>query len=136
MVTFYVVSEYIPTKPIEGDGKKILGGPLYDLARIKAITQGGKGLLLWTRDCVRDVQELGWSHDDVIQLIQGLRHDEYIDSEWCSNGRDAWAACDAYATHRVERIESINKSIRIEYFVKLAINKLGTMVMTISCHTS
>ena len=136
MVTLHVVSEYIPTKPIEGDGKKILGGPLYDLARIKAITQGGKGLLLWTRDCVRDVQELGWSHDDVIQLIQGLRLDEYIDSELCSNGRDAWAACDAYATHRLERIESINKSMRIEYFVKLAINKLGTMVMTISCHTS
>ena len=113
-----------------------MGGPLYDLARIKTMTEDGVGLQLWTRGCVKDVQALGWSHDDVIQLIRSLRNDEYIDSEWCENGKGAWAACDAYAAYQLEHIEATNKSVRIKYFVKLAINKLGTMVMTISCHTS
>ncbi|UUZ71416.1 hypothetical protein LP415_20635 [Polaromonas sp. P1(28)-8] len=95
----------------------------------------GKGLQLWTRDCVKNVAELGWDHADVIDLIQRLRKDDYIDSEWCENGRGAYAACDAYAIKVWERIEAANKDMRIEYFVKFAINKLGTMVLTISCHT-
>lgn len=90
---------------------------------------------LWTRDCVKNVAELGWEKADVIDLIQQLRHGDYIDSEWCENGRGAFAACDAYSIRVKERIEVVHKDMLIEYFVKFAVNKLGTMVMTISCHT-
>lgn len=134
MVTFHVISEYSSTVPSTGGGEKISGGPLYDLARVKAITKDGTGLVLWTKDCVKDVRELGWDHGDVIHLIQRLRDADYIDSEWCENGKGAWAACDAYAIHVLEWVPTADKDMRVQYFVKLAINKLGTMVLTISCH--
>lgn len=135
MVTFVVISEYSLTSPAKGGGEKIPGGPLYDLDRVKALLKDGNGLQLWTKDCVKDVAELGWDQADVIDLIQRLRKDDYIDSGWCENGRGAYAACDAYATRMSEWIEAANKNMLIEYFVKFAINKLGTMVLTISCHT-
>ena len=135
MVSFYIISEYISTSPSKGGGEKIPGGPLYPLDRVKSIIKDGTGLQLWTRDCVLNVTELGWEKADVINLIQQLRHDNYIDSEWCENGRGAYAACDAYSIRVKEWIEAANKHMLIEYFVKFAINKLGTMVMTISCHT-
>jgi hypothetical protein len=135
MVTFYVVSEYISTSPTKGGGEKILGGPLYQLERVKDIIKDGTGLQLWTRDCVLNVAELGWVQADVISLVQQLHHANYIDSEWCENGKGAYAACDAYSIQVNEWIDAAHKHMLIEYFVKFAINKLGTMVMTISCHT-
>lgn len=135
MVTFHVISEYISTSPTQGGGEKILGGPLYELGRVKSIIKDGTGLQLWTRDCVLNVAELGWVTADVINLIQQLSRADYLDSEWCENGKGAYAACDAYSTRIKEWIETANKHMLIEYFVKFAINKLGTMVMTISCHT-
>jgi hypothetical protein len=137
MVTFYIVSEYSSTLPTRGGGEKIVGGPLYKLDRVKDITKDGTGLQLWTKDCVSNVCEgFGWDNLDVIDLIQQLRHDDYIDSEWCENGKGAWAACDAYSISLKEWVATANKEMWIEYFVKFAINKLGTMVLTISCHTS
>lgn len=135
MVNFLIVSEYSLTSPTQGGGEKIPGGPLYELDRVKAIIQGGTGLTLWTRDCVSNVRELGWENADVINLVLQLHKRNYIDSEWCENGRGAFAACDAYSIRVKAWIPAANKDMLIEYFVKFAINKLGTMVMTISCHT-
>lgn len=135
MVTFTIVSEYSLTSPTLGGGEKIPGGPLYDLERVKGIIKGGTGVQLWTRDCVKNVQDLGWENTDVISLVLRLSAGNYIDSEWCENGRGAIAACDAYSIQVLERIEAVNKDLLIEYFVKFAINKLGNMVMTVSCHT-
>ena len=135
MVTFTVISAYSLTSPTTGGGEKIRGGPLYDLDQVKEIIKDGSGLTLWTRDCVANVRELGWDNTDLIDLVLCLRKADYLDSEWCENGRGAYAACDAYSTKIKEHIDAINKDMLIEYFVKFAINKLGTMVMTISCHT-
>lgn len=135
MVTFYVISEYSSTSPAKGGGEKISGGPLYSLKRVQTIIGDGTGLQLWTRDCVKNVQELGWDNGDVIDLVCKLRDSEYVDSEWCENGRGAWAACDAYAIRVTEWVPTAQRELRVEYFVKFAINKLGTMVLTVSCHT-
>lgn len=134
MVTFTIVSAYSLTSPTKGGGEKIPSGPLYDLENVKAIIKDGSGLMLWTRDCVANVRELGWNNSDVIDLVLSSRKADYLNSEWCENGRGAYAACDAYSIKIKERIETVNKKMLIEYFVKFAINKLGTMVMTISCH--
>ena len=101
---------------------------------MREILEVGIGLQIWTRDCVKDVANLGWDHADVIKLVQGLEQGHYIDSEWCDNGRGALAACDAYSISLMEWIDHANKAMPIEYFVKFAINKLGAMVLTISCH--
>lgn len=135
MVNFVIVSEYSSTLPSLGGGEKIPGGPLYELRRVKAILKGGAGITLWTRDCAKDVAELGWDHAEVIDLVRQLEQEHYIDSEWCENGRGAFAACDAYSLQRKEWIAAAHKDMLMEYFVKFAINKLGTMVLTVSCHT-
>jgi hypothetical protein len=138
MVTFTIVSEYSQDPPMHLDlrQKIALGHPLYELDRVKEITKDGVGLQLWTRDCASNVAGLGWDSSHVIDLIQQLRHEDYIDSEWCDNGRGALAACDAYSIECMEWIATANKNMRIEYFLKFAINRLGTMVLTTSCHTS
>lgn len=135
MVTFVIVSEYSLTAPTQGGGEKISGGPLYDLSRVRSIIRDGTGLTLWTKDCVSNVRELGWENSDVIDLISQLGQGDYIDSEWCENGRGAFAACDAYSISVKEWVATAGRQMLIEYFVKFAINKLGTMVLTISCHT-
>lgn len=135
MVKFHVISEYSTTLPTKGGGEKIAGGPLYDLGRVRSITEKGTGLVLWTKDCVKNVQDLAWGHDDVIDLLHQLSSRDYIDSEWCENGKGAWAACDAYRVNVREWVPTAAKEMVISYFVKFAINKLGTMVLTVSCHT-
>jgi hypothetical protein len=135
MVNFYNISEYSNSPLPKGGGEKILGGPLYDLERVKLIAQDGAGLVLWTRDCVRDVRELGWDADDVTVLITRLHVAHYIDSGWCANGKGAWAAGDAYSVGGLEWVPTARKDMRIEYFVKFAVNKLGSLVLTVSCHT-
>ena len=93
-------------------------------------------VLLWTRDCVKDVNKF-FSGDvqRVAGLMQQLCQNDYIDSEWCENGRGAWAACDAYSIRVLEWVPTAQREMRIEYFLKFAINRLGTLVLTVSCHT-
>lgn len=135
MVNFNNVSEYSKPSPLKGGGEKIIGGPLYDLAKVKLIAKDGSGLVLWTRDCQLNVRELGWDPDDVAVLVARLTAANYIDSERCANGRGAWAACDAYSVGVLEWVPTARKELRIEYFVKFAINKLGSLVLMVSCHT-
>jgi hypothetical protein len=72
MVNFNNVSEYSKSSPLKGGGEKIIGGPLYDLAKVKLIAKDGSGLVLWTRDCQLNVRELGWDPDDVAVLVARL----------------------------------------------------------------
>jgi hypothetical protein len=46
------------------------------------------------------VQDLGWDHADIIALVHC-----YIDSEWCENGRGAFAG----AMSIWERIEAVDR---------------------------
>ena len=134
MVNFIIVSEY-SDGPVPGDRVKIGGGPLYSLERVQGLVSKSGGLLLWTRKCSRDVANLTWDADDVAELIQSLTPSDYKDSEWCDNGKGAWAACDAYTVRRREWVEAAHKEMTMEYFLKFAIGKTGALVLMVSCHT-
>ena len=71
---------------------------------------------------------------EVSDLLLGLSSRNYIDSEWCENGKQAWAACDAYLTQRKEWVERIRKQVSMSFFVKFAIGKTGKVVLLVSCH--
>ena len=76
---------------------------MYCLERVQALVEDENRLTLLTRKCQRDVHNLFDSDlERVAELIQGLRKDCYIDSEWCENGKGAWAACDAYSVSVLE----------------------------------
>jgi hypothetical protein len=134
MVTFIIVSEY-SGGPIPGDRVKIGGGPLYSLERVQGLVRAPAQLTLWTKRCRLKVQELGWDAEDVAELVAALRPADYQDSEWCDNGKGAWAACDAYSIRRSEWIEAARKEMTVEYFLKFAIGKTGALVLMVSCHT-
>ena len=135
MVNKFVVSEYSSRLPSESGRVKIAGGPLYDLARAQAIVDDENRLLTWTEKCRKDVFKL--LDDDlgeVAGLIQCLKASDYIDSEWCENGKNAMAACDAYSIRRREVIPATNKAMPVGYFLKFAIGKAGNLVLLVSCH--
>lgn len=134
MVNFIIVSEY-SGGPVPGARVKIGCGPLYSLERVQELVSAPGRLRLWTRGCVLKVQDLGWDEDDVAQLLLGLTAADYKDSEWCDNGKGAWAACDAYTIRRREWVEAARKELTIEYFLKFAIGKTGALVLMVSCHT-
>lgn len=136
MVKIFVLSEYSTSPPSEsGTGRiKIDGGPLYDLSRVQSLAMGG-GLNTWTDRCDKTIYELfGGNLDAVASLMLALQPSNFRDSEWCSNGRNAWAACDAYSIRRVEWVATVNKEMSIEYFLKFAVSKTGQLVLLVSCH--
>lgn len=109
--------------------------PLYDLARVQALAADENQIFLWTAKCRKDVLNLFDSDlAQVAELIAGLTATDYIDSEWCENGRGALAACDAYRIRRQETIPATGKSMTVSYFVKFAIGKTGRLVLMVSCH--
>jgi hypothetical protein len=135
-----VLSEY-SSQPPDGPGraKIVTACPLYALARVQALvadeTQLETQLFLWTKKCRNDVHQLFDSDlAQVAELLQGLQASDYIDSEWCENGRGALVACDAYRIRRREVALATGKPMTVEYFVKLAIGKTGQLVLMVSCH--
>lgn len=136
MVIRNVLSEYSSTPPDQPGRMKVeADGPLYDLARVKALAANEDQILLWTAKCRKDVLNL-FDSDlvQVAELIQALTTADYIDSEWCENGRGALAACDAYRIRRQETIPATGRSMTVSYFVKFAIGKTGRLVLMVSCH--
>ena len=135
MVKIFVVSEYSLNPPEDGQGQvKIAKGPLYDLARVQRLATAG-GLNTWTDRCDKAVYELfAGDLEAVAGLLGHLRPADYRDSEWCTNGRNALAACDAYALRRLEWVASAGREMGVEYFVKFAVGKAGQLVLLVSCH--
>lgn len=113
---------------------KIPDGPLYELAMVQALAKQEGTLRLWTTKCAQDVRNLLWDETDVAALLCALERHQYLDSEWCSNGRGAWAACDAYRVKRREWVQAAHKEMEMEYFVKFAVGKTKALVLTVSCH--
>ncbi|MBO1008243.1 MULTISPECIES: hypothetical protein [Acidovorax] len=137
MVKIVVVSEYSLNPPEDGQGRvKIASGPLYELTRVQKLAAAG-GLNTWTDRCDKAVYDLfAGDLEAVAGLLGHLRPGDYRDSEWCTNGRNALAACDAYALRRVEWVASVDKEMGVEYFVKFAVGKAGQLVLLVSCHLS
>jgi hypothetical protein len=133
MVSFRIISEY-SGGPDPGDRVKIGIVPLYPLDRVRVLASDPKQVRLWTRKIAKDVRNMVWSEVDVAELLAELQPHQYIDSEWCTNGSGAWAACDAYAVQRREWVSTVNKEMNMEYFVKFAIGKTGALVLVVSCH--
>ena len=136
MVTFIVDSEYSQAPP-SGFGRfKIGAGPLYDLTRVQALIEDENKLIAWTQKCRNDVfKYFSGDYAEVADLIQRLRPRDYIDSEWCENGKGRIAACDAYTVRRTEEVAATGKRATFDYFLKFAIGKTGILVLVISSHT-
>lgn len=136
MVKLFILSEYSLNPPEDGQGRvKIANGPLYALERVQTLARDENRLKTWTEKCRKDVRK--WFDDDlerVGELILSLRPRDYIDSEWCENGKGAIAACDAYSVSSVEMAPATGHLMRMDYFLKFAVSKTGALVLIVSCH--
>lgn len=139
MVKIFVLSEYSANVPqVPGGGRvKIDDGPLYHLARIQALAKNEACLKAVTERCRKDIANLFDSDlERVGKLIGCLKEGNYIDSEWCENGKTGVVACDAYRICRVEEIPATGRTMETEYYLKLAVGKTGNFVLMVSCHLS
>lgn len=122
------------------DGRiNIVGGPLYPAEGVIALLEAGENsAILWTRQCIHDVQQLAFDIEDVRLLIkQAVTQGRYLNSEWCvQKPVGPWAACDAYRLFRDEWVENARKEMRHEYYIKFAIAKTGKLLLIVSCHLS
>lgn len=108
---------------------------MYELARIQALTEQPGTVKLWTEKCRKNAASLTLDPSDVGEMIRELTKNDYRDSEWCDNGKNSWAACDAYRLVRSEFLANTGKRFRMEYFLKFAESKTGKLVLMVSCHT-
>lgn len=136
MVIYKNLSAFNGVPPAVNEERKITGGPLYELAKIQALTEQPETVNLWTAKCRRDAANLTLDTSDLGEMIRELTNNDYRDSEWCDNGKDSWAACDAYTLKRSEFVERAGKWFSIVYFLKFAESKTGKLVLMVSCHTS
>ena len=134
MVTFKNLSAFAGVPPLEGENRKIAGGPLYSLAEIQALSAQAGAVLFWTRNCIKDAADLGLDTEDAGGLLRELVASDYRDSEWCENGKAGWVAADAYRLKRQEFIVAAGKWMSMEYYLKFAKGKTGKLVLMVSCH--
>ncbi|WP_291820171.1 hypothetical protein [Marinobacter sp.] len=90
----------------------------------------------WTRKCKDDLQKYTLDAADTVELLtEALQHGRYRDLEWCEQRPTGpRAACDAYTLARKEWIPYAHKEFPIEYYIKFAIAKTGTVILLVSCH--
>ncbi|SOB74574.1 hypothetical protein SAMN04488490_0059 [Marinobacter sp. LV10R510-11A] len=133
------VTAYEVKPPGEGEPRKIPGGPLYEHHRVlEILRKGEESTRAWTRKCKSDLQKYALDGDDaVVLLIEALQHGRYQSSEWCEQrSKGPWAACDSYTLTKKEWIRYAHKELQIEYYIKFAIAKTGTVILLVSCHLS
>lgn len=139
MVSGMIVSRFTGTLPEAGADRTLLGGPLYPQDEVLNLLKGGDGVIrVWTRRCVADVQQLALDSDDLVSLVtEAVARGRFTGSEWCQQKPSGpWAACDAYALTRLEWVQAARKDLAVDYYLKFAIGKTGTILLLVSCHLS
>ena len=117
--------------------RSICGGPLYSISTLTGLLEdGGQNIVPWTRGSSADLEKLSLDLDGAARiLLEALQNGRYHNSEWCQQRPSGpWAACDAYVLQRSEWIPSAHKEMMMEYYLKLAISKTGSVLLLVSFH--
>ncbi|OWQ44053.1 hypothetical protein CDL60_26735 [Roseateles noduli] len=130
-----VVSEYSEAPPAEAGRVKIVG-PIYALDRVQRLAEDPERILMWTLKSQRDIEVLFESDtEELARVVRTLAPQHYRNSEWCTDGRNRIAACDAYCLDRKETTAA-GSTIQVQYFLKFAIDVEGMLLLLVSCHLS
>lgn len=118
--------------------RRIHGGPLYSKEKVLSVLEAGEqSVFPWTRKCIKDMREkLDIDNAELVDLLKAaITAGKYQNSEWCcSKNPKKWLAADAYVLKHDEWIENAKKHMQIEYYLKFAIAKSGSVILTVSCH--
>lgn len=128
------------TLPAPTARKRKLGRkPLIDLASLQqAIRTGALGeddVLLGTIKAERNLGELDWFPQDVLDCIACLDPADHRNAAWCQDSDGDWHACDDYAIHYDETAKRRLRHSDINFYLKFSISENGDLsLILISCH--
>ena len=128
--------------PPSGTGSRRLrkrGDPLIDLVALKqAISDDAlerDDVWLATDDCEKNVQDLTWTANDILDCLVCLRPEDHKNSEWCKDRHGNWHACDAYAIRYDDAAKRRVRYSDINYYLKFSLDEDGALTLVlISCH--
>lgn len=78
-----------------GDDRIKIPGPRYLLSDVQSFIDP-TNCRIQTRNCQDDLFILNWTVESVVDFIQHLTDQCYVDSEWCRTSNRMWVDCDAY----------------------------------------
>ncbi|MCY0852603.1 hypothetical protein [Cupriavidus sp. D39] len=141
------VSQYAGASPSESGGDRQIQGrthaPLYDPAALIALLdeviaedESDATIISFTEKCAKDAQKYELDDQQLAALVKdAVLKGTYKGAEWCEkNPNGPWAACDVYVLIRLEWNKYAYKDITQEYYVKLAINRSGKVILLVSMH--
>lgn len=119
----------------DDEPREIDSGPLYMMADVQSLAATLR-IHFWSRGAVADAQKWSLSIEDVAELIKlAMESGSYKGAEWCkAQPAGPWAACDAYTVSRLEWNQAAHKEMRISYYLKFAISKTGSVLLSASNH--
>lgn len=112
-----------------------LPGPRYDLQKLQQNIRVPENIRLMTQDCINDVQDLGWTFENVLDLLQATTAKNYRDSEWCATGKGLHIDCDSYALN-FDDASGAQVAEAPEIYFKFGFRPTYLLLLVISCHPS
>lgn len=114
---------------------------MIDLAALKQSILDGAlerdDVWLATDDCEKNVQDLTWTADDILDCLVCLAHDDHRGAEWCKDRHGHWHPCDAYAIRYDDVTKRRVRYSDINYYLKFSLDEDGAVrFVLISCHLS
>lgn len=137
-----------PQNGDDHEDSRVIAKKVWDLAVIQGLAQqvlNGKGdsLKAITPDCIGDMQRLCIDAEYAAKLVLLLvPKDHYRNSRWCHTGAKianrpelGWVPCDAYCLTVEDDYES-GEIRMVNYYIKLCLSPVGSVVLIISLHES
>jgi hypothetical protein len=119
--------------PLPHDRKLV--GPRYDLLLVQQSVGSSDRIKLITQDCISDLQNLGWTNENVLELLHATTVNNYRDSQWCATGRGYSVDCDSYVLN-FDAASGTQNSNAPEIYFKFGFRPNFTFLLVISCHDS
>lgn len=127
-----------PSRPRPTDAeRKIADGPCLDLAAVQQLTRklGHKAVSVVTEDGLGEMVDYRMDNSDLADLILALKKSNYVGSEWCKySPMSPWFEADSYRIRQAEKLPSEKDKTMCSYYLKFALNKLGSVVLFFSVH--
>ncbi|WP_395505777.1 type II toxin-antitoxin system MqsR family toxin [Ectopseudomonas hydrolytica] len=117
--------------------RKIQDGPCHSLDEVKALirTSGYKAIRVATEKATQELSNYCMDEQDLAELIPKLKKDDYHDSEWCKFSETSpWFEADSYRIKQTEKLPSRRDLSNCKYYIKFAVNKLGSILLFFSVH--
>ena len=130
----------------DSSDRKILGGQLWDLERLREAAQADQGsgnlLVPITRRCATQLDELRTQGFELYRHLLLLRTSDYRGSVWSRGGSrpgkpGPWLPCDEYVLRGVEFTNPSNGYTGVcDYYFKFCESATGLVFLFVSAHVS